>query len=379
MSELLERAVADQPRARAVLMAALRGDASHAYAFVGPSGSGKAAAARAFAAELLAAGSADPEGVRSRVLAEPATHPDLTWLRPPGNQHLFEDVRREVISAIALRPFEGTRRVFVIEAADTMAEESQNGLLKTLEEPPDYAHLILITSEPAALRETVRSRCQRVDFAPLSPAALAARIEAENPGLPAETVTALASLAGGDLGRARTLASPHGERLRALVEQALGAALEGSLAGRPWANLLEVATERGRAAAADVSDAAAERAEQVGKGREASRIRTEGERAAKRADRRVRTETIDTALGLLAAWLTDLSALGEGAPELIAASDRRERLEADAARLGPIAARKAAELVMETRRRLTVNVNEELALDALFHGIARLTGAAAVA
>ena len=73
-----------------------------------------------------------------------------------------------MITAAAYRPFEAERRAFVIEAADAMADESQNALLKTLEEPAPYVHLMLITSEPAALLETVRSRCQPVRFAPLA-------------------------------------------------------------------------------------------------------------------------------------------------------------------------------------------------------------------
>lgn len=378
MSEAVTLATAEQPRAQAALAAALRSGPAHAYAFVGPSGSGKADAARALAAELLAIGASDPASARSRAAADPPTHPDLTWLRPPGNQHLVDDIRREVISAIALRPFEAERRVFVIEGADAMAEESQNGLLKTLEEPPSYAHLILITSEPAALLETVRSRCQSVQFAPLGPEVLSRRISAENPGMDPATVEALASLAGGDLGRARALASPQGERLRSQVEAAASAALGGELSARPWAKLLEVAAERGKEAALVVTDAAAERAEQLGKGRDATRVRTDGEKAAKRADRRARTETIDAALALLAAWFLDLAAIGEGAPELVSASDRRAALQANAAAIDPLGARKAAELAMETRRRLTVNVNEDLALDALFHGIARRANAAPV-
>ncbi len=371
----LGAATAEQPRAQAALTAALRSGPAHAYAFVGPSGSGKVAAARAFAAELLADGASDPRRARARAAADPPTHPDLSWLRPPGNQHLVDDIRREVIAAIALRPFEGRHRVFVIEAADAMAEESQNGLLKTLEEPPDYAFLILITSEPAALLETVRSRCQQVQFTPLSPDSLAERIAAEHPGTAPETVSALANLAGGDLGRARALAAPQGERLRAQVERAAGAALAGDLAGRPWSALLEVAAERGKELAQTVSDAAAERAEQLGKGREATRVRSDGEKAAKRAERRARTETIDAALALLASWFVDLAALGEGAPELVSAVDRREQLAADARAIDSSGARRAAELTMAMRRRLTVNVNEDLALDALFHGISRFANA----
>ena len=76
-------------------------------------------------AEILAIGASDPDDVRRRALADPSPHPDLTWLVPPGNQHLVEDVRREVIGAVAYRPFEGGRRVFVVAAADAMARRAR--------------------------------------------------------------------------------------------------------------------------------------------------------------------------------------------------------------------------------------------------------------
>jgi len=374
LPELVADATAEQPGARAALAAALRRGPSHAYAFVGPTGSGKGAAARAFAAELLAADSPDPGEARRRALADPSPHPDLTWLRPPGNQHLVEDVRRDVIGAVAYRPFEGARRVFVIEAADAMAEESQNALLKTLEEPPGYAHLILITAEPAALLETVRSRCSPIAFAPLPPESLQRRLAAEFPGHSPEELAALAALAGGDLGRARLLGSPTGSRLRGHAEAAARAAIAGELAGRVWADLLALAAESGKQRADVVKEAARERADEFGKGRDANRVRREGEEAAKRADRRARTDAIDLGLGLVAAWFADLAAIGEGASEAVRNVDRTEPLTADARRVEPIAARRAAELAMDTRRRLQVNVNEDLALDALFHRVAALLG-----
>ena len=293
LPELVAAATAEQPGARAALAAALRRGPSHAYSFVGPTGSGKAAAARAFAAELLAVDSRDPGEARRRALADPSPHPDLTWLRPPGNQHLVEDVRRDVIGAVAYRPFEAARRVFVIEAADAMAEESQNALLKTLEEPPGYAHLILITAEPAALLETVRSRCSPIAFAPLPPESLQRRLAAEFPGHSPEELAALAALAGGDLGRARLLGSPTGSRLRGHAEAAARAAIAGELAGRVWADLLALAAESGKLRADVVKEAARERADEFGKGRDANRVRREGEEAAKRADRRARTDAID--------------------------------------------------------------------------------------
>src|SRR5205809_5058139 len=117
----LHDATEEQPGARAALSAALPAPA-HAYLFAGPPGSGKRAAARAFAAELLAAGAAEPDEVRRRALADPSPHPDLVWLAPQGTQHLVDEVRQRVIVAAAYRPFEGERRGFVIEAAEALPD-----------------------------------------------------------------------------------------------------------------------------------------------------------------------------------------------------------------------------------------------------------------
>ncbi len=185
MSDPVASATEHQQRARATLGAALSSGPSHAYLFRGPHGSGKRAAARAFAAEILAAGAEDGDDARRRALLDPSPHPDLVWLAPSGSQHMVEAVRERVIRAASYRPFEGERRVFVLEAAEAMRDESQNALLKTLEEPPDFAHLILLSSEPEALLETVASRCQPVDFAPLPLAVLEAAL-AEQPRRRAE-------------------------------------------------------------------------------------------------------------------------------------------------------------------------------------------------
>ena len=106
------------------------------------------------------------------------------------------------------------------------------------------------------------------------------------------------------------------------------------------------------------------------------RAKREGEEAAKRADRRARTEAIDLSLGLVANWFADVAAVAEGAPETISNRDRRGELDADARSADPLGARRSAELAMDTRRRLRVNVNEDLALDALFHRASGLLRAA---
>src|SRR6266480_7222826 len=164
----------DHPHARMVHGSALAsGSPSHAYLFHGPPGTGKRTAARALAAELLAQGEPDPDAAQARVRA--GTHPDLTWVRPTGAHVMrVSDVDEPVVAAATRTPFEAARRVFVLERADTMNDEVANRMLKTLEEPPDFVHLILLTDALGQVLETVVSRCQLVRFDPLP----ADRIEA---------------------------------------------------------------------------------------------------------------------------------------------------------------------------------------------------------
>src|SRR5262245_35135503 len=223
---MLHKATEHQPRARVALSAALAAGPSHAYLFRGPRGAGKGAAARALAAEILAAGAADPNDARRRALLDPSPHPDLVWIAPRGAQHLVEEVREQVIRAASYRPFEGERRVFVIETAEAMRDESQNALLKTLEEPPEFAHLILLTAEPAALLETVASRCQPIDFAPLPPEAIEVSLSSQ---APPDEIAAAARLSAGDLARARFLLTDSGRALRTAALE-LSRAVEGDSA-----------------------------------------------------------------------------------------------------------------------------------------------------
>jgi DNA polymerase III subunit delta' len=162
----------DHPQARIVLSAALEAGPSHAYLFHGAAGTGKRRVARSFAAELLAEGQPDPDAVRLRV--EHGTHPDLTWVRPSGAHVMrVEDVDQAVVAAATRTPFEASRRVFVLERVDTMNDEVANRLLKTLEEPAHFVHLILLTDALGRVLETVVSRCQPVRFDPLPAARIA--------------------------------------------------------------------------------------------------------------------------------------------------------------------------------------------------------------
>ena len=364
---MLAAATEHQPAARVALTAGLT-NPSHAYLFTGPAGSGKRSAARAFVAELLAEGAPDPTSARRRVLADPSPHPDLAWLRPPGAQHLVDEVRERVIEAAPYRPFEGERRAFVIEEADAMAEESQNALLKTLEEPASFAHLVLISSQPSALLDTVRSRCREIRFAALGPDAVEERLAASHGSADPRELRAAARLAGGDLERAELLLAERGRELRARSEGLARAARAGELDDSPWQGLLDVAERRGAEVGESVQErleSLADQARDAADRRAEQRLRKEAAEAGKRASRRGRTEALDTGLALVGAWLRDLAAVGDGASELVLAADREPELRDDAAGLDPRRARRAAELVMDTRRRLTVHVSEELALEAL--------------
>ncbi len=226
------------PHALAVLGPALgpAGGPSHAYLFHGPAGVGKRSIARAFAAALLAEGAADPEGVRERVMRE--AHPDLSWVRPSGAAEMrVVDIEEPVIAAAARTPFESARRVFVIEGAETMNDDAANRLLKTLEEPPSFVHLILLSDSWQELLPTVVSRCQRVRFDPLPAQVIADGLE----GVEREQALACARLALGDAGLAARLAGEQGAALRVAAEDYIRAALARETGGRPWQGLLAAA------------------------------------------------------------------------------------------------------------------------------------------
>ena len=365
----------DHPQARMVLATALAsGQPSHAYLFHGPAGTGKRTVARAFAAELLAEGSDDPDAVRTRVMH--GAHPDLTWVAPTGAHVMrVDDVEGPVVNAATRTPFEARRRVFVLERVDTMNDEVANRLLKTLEDPAAYVHLILMTDQLGRVLETVISRCQLVRFEPLPAATIASHLVAE--GIPAERAEACARLALGNAARARYLASAEGEALRSEVEALVAASLSGggSAGAEPWRALLDRAESRRNAAEESIAAEAKKRLELEPKGRERKAIERDYEEAAKRDGRRARTESLDLALTLTALTFRDLVCLAEDAPEAVLASDHTPSLAEQARSRDPRRLREAAERCEDVRQSLELNVTEDLALSALSFRLAALAGA----
>ena len=126
-------------------------------------------------------------------------HPDVGMV-VPYKRNLRVGAIRELEREANFRPFEGGTRVFIIDDAEKMNDSAANALLKTLEEPPPTTHLILITSRPDSLLQTIRSRCQTIRFAPVAAAEMEPALISA--GKSPEDAKLAAKVSGGSIGRA---------------------------------------------------------------------------------------------------------------------------------------------------------------------------------
>jgi DNA polymerase-3 subunit delta' len=166
--------IRDQPRAVELLRHALAGGrVAHAYAFVGPAGTGRMTTARAFAQALLCETGAGCGRCRGCLLVAGGQHPDLHVIvptpperNPKGAPVIRIDAVRELERQASLRPALGGRRVLILDGAERMTSETPQAFLKFLEEPPPGTVVILVLSGVRAVPATVISRCQIVRFQP---------------------------------------------------------------------------------------------------------------------------------------------------------------------------------------------------------------------
>jgi DNA polymerase III subunit delta' len=235
-------------------------------------------------------------------------------------------------------------------------------MLKTLEEPAPYAHLILLTDRLAEVLPTITSRCQLVRFEAPSVEVVAAQVEGL--GVPADRAMACARLTLGDAQRARELASEEGSSLRAEAEQFARAALAREVSSKtPWTPLLSAVRARGDVTRLELEARAASELELYPR-KERKRIETEWTERVRRARRRAETSTLDLALQLVSLWFSDLACLAWGADDLVRNVDRLSELASDRG-VDPQRLRAAIDLVEDTRVRFQLNVSEELACEAL--------------
>jgi DNA polymerase-3 subunit delta' len=346
-------ALPEQLEAKGLLSAALAEGPAHAYLLHGPPGVGKRDLALLFAAELL--------GDHARV--ERRTHPDLYVLEPLGDQIRIDDIR-ELRRDLHMRPFEASRRVYLVFGADTMNADAADALLKDLEEPPPYAVILLVANDIGPLSATIRSRCQAVPFRRLSERAVREAIRARAPELPDEEVTTLSRVAGGRLDRVARLLDPAAAKRReALLGVARSVYLDPAFDAADGAEtLLAGIAERG-GEAKEKAEESVTVLELTGR---------EAEQRVRRAQRGAERDELLAVLEELEWWYRDLVVLAAGAERAVVHVDRLEELRADATRERLLAAEAACEAVRATWRRAEeLQLAAPLALEALLHRLRR--------
>ncbi len=218
--------LAGQPVATQILNSSLQnGRISHAYLFAGPDGTGKSVCADEFARLI----------VGDSHLRE---HPDIIVVEPEGASVKIDQARR-IQRELSLRPVYGSRRVVIVKHAGKMTDEAANSLLKTLEDPPQTAVLILLVTHAHALLPTIVSRCQLIPFRPSG----TADVETFLIGIGVEPKRAktCATLSGGIIGTAIMLSEQ--KAMSKPRESALNC-VDGIQSQDAWSLAAEVGTER---------------------------------------------------------------------------------------------------------------------------------------
>lgn len=213
----------------AALRSALgRGRLPHALLFGGPNGVGKATCAGILtqAVNCRESGPLDACGrcVPCRKISR-GLHPDVMWVAPAPREIKIAQTRA-VADQLAYRPHEGVRRVVVIDEAHRMNAAAQNALLKTLEEPPGNALLVLVSSAPRGLLQTVRSRCQSLAFSPVPQPAVRSYLESTH-AMSSSEAQLRAALAPGSIGAALAINPEAYTKLLEAVVSALRLAQAG--------------------------------------------------------------------------------------------------------------------------------------------------------
>lgn len=176
----------------------------HAYLFQGEEGVGKEALARTFAAGLQCQSeSADKpckECVSCRQM-DSGNQPDVIWVTREKARLGVDEIREQLCNTMDIKPFSSPYKIYLVPEAEKMTEAAQNALLKTIEEPPEYGIVILMTSNISALLPTIQSRCLTMEFRPLSTAVVESFVK-EHCQVPDYQARASAAFAQGNLGKA---------------------------------------------------------------------------------------------------------------------------------------------------------------------------------
>jgi DNA polymerase-3 subunit delta' len=194
---------------------------SHAYIMNGARGSGKKMLASLFAMTLLCEKQGpDPcNTCHSCRQAESDNHPDIIWAaHEKPNTISVDDIREQVNNTIMIKPYQGPYKIYIIDRAELMTPQAQNALLKTIEEPPEYAVIILLTENAEVLLPTINSRCVMLKLRNIRDTLIKKYLMEilEIPDYKADVCTAFAQ---GNMGRAIMLA--HSEHFNEIKDEAV--------------------------------------------------------------------------------------------------------------------------------------------------------------
>ncbi len=182
---------------------------SHAYILTGEEGTGRKSIANAFAMTLLCErGGTEPCMVcHSCKQALSGNHPDLIYVTHEKPASIgVDDIREQINDTIQIRPYSSYYKIYIVDEAEKMTVQAQNALLKTIEEPPSYAVIILITTNQEAFLPTILSRCVQLKLKPLKDFTVKSYLT-EHLKVPEKDAELCAAFARGNLGKAIHLAS----------------------------------------------------------------------------------------------------------------------------------------------------------------------------
>ncbi|ASJ56635.1 DNA polymerase III subunit delta' [Brevibacillus formosus] len=311
-----------QPRAQELLYHSLRNERlAHAYLLAGPKGSGKKQMALHLAKSLFCSErEADACGacVTCRRI-EGGNHPDVLFITPDGASIKIDQIR-SLQKEMAMRAVESSRKVYIIEHVDKMTTQAANSLLKFLEEPPAGVLALLLTEHSHAILPTILSRCQIVQFSPLSAELIAEKLRAE--GVLAG-MAQVASHITTNVEEALTLSQSESfAQLRNLVIQ-----------------LVQECKQRNSSALITIHD------------------------MLQKSDKS--KEELPLFLDLLILWLRDILYLQVGRHAHLINSDQQDVLQGQALVWTKAELLRGIDLVMETKNRIERNANAQLALERL--------------
>ena len=297
------------------------GKTAHAYLFEGIDGCGRRTTAMALIQALFCSNGTGCGSCPSCRKMISGNHPDLHLLEPDGAFIKIDQIR-DLQKELSLRPYEASRKACIIEAAERMNASAANAMLKTLEEPPGNAIIVLLSTDASAVLSTIRSRCQLLGFAPLPHDSVRDYLVAR--GIPGDVAETAAGIARGSIGKALEISGQEtiGSRLDQIAEI--------STVSLSAVEPLFALSER---LSADKTDTAA---------------------------------TLDS----LVSFLRDVLALQNGSDDIVN-RDLLTLIEQEASKRSSASVMKRIDCAMDTRQALQYNANPRLALDMLLIRLAQ--------